>query len=181
MPKSKTKGPQGKRGGRKQGMKATKKPKKLGGSQKSSGVPSAKTGANRKFDSAAKEKHGPYNKVLMANPKRSFGRNKRHGNPDLSDADSLPSDSDNESDSDLDVQKKKKQKTKKGGEDSDSDVDQFLNEEEDEKKVEESSDEEDDDTEPNEIVNQASGVRVTTKMVSEWRTALKVRFGCLID
>ena len=127
----------------------------------------------------SQEKPGPFKKVLMANPKRSFGRNKRHGNADLSDADSLPSESDNDADSDLDLptQKKgnKKTVTKTAADDSDSDIDQFLAEDEgEETKVEESSDEEDGVEESNQPIDESSTVRVTTKMVSEWRAAIQV-------
>ncbi|OQV14794.1 Nucleolar complex protein 2-like protein [Hypsibius exemplaris] len=186
MPKSKPR-----QGGRKQNFKGGKKlkPKSLSNVKSAGGAVAGrpKFGGARQdrrpggSSGRPEEKHGAFKKVLMANPKRSFGRNKRHGNADLSDADSLPSESDNESDSDLDTPKKKKQKLGKGkngpsnGDDSDSDVEQFLNEDEDgEKKEVESSDEEDDE-EPaaGGDADETSMVKVTTKMVSEWRAAIQ--------
>ncbi|GAV07897.1 hypothetical protein RvY_17677 [Ramazzottius varieornatus] len=127
----------------------------------------------------------PVQKVLMANPRKKFGRNKRHANPDVSDDDSLPSESD-EADSDVDTapRKSKKQKTSKGDDDDDSDVEQFLNEEEEEgqhvqeitKASDSTSEDDDDEEEPDEEMEaETQTKRVTASMVAEWRKSVQTQ------
>lgn len=128
----------------------------------------------------------PAPSVRMANPaaNKRFGRNKRHGNPDLSDADSLPSESDEEdSDADLPSSGLGKSKSKDDPTDvaSDSDVEEFLEEDYDEGKPAESlrkSNQTRDDIEHDESEDEEakdSVVRVTTKLALQWGKALQVR------
>ena len=140
--------------------------------------------SNFKKDGQRAESSGK--RVLLANPRKKFGRNKRHANPDVSDDDSLPSESD-EADSDLETasRKTKKQKTRKGDDEdnSDSDVEQFLNEEEEDEPVKEvtkagdsSSEEEEEEAEEDEQDEEIATdtKRVTTSMVTEWRASIQV-------